>query len=692
MLSCRAPILPSENIYLRFSEVFYVDASSKATIDIDLTGIALQKRLGEKAEDILHWLVRTPDRWLLVLDNADDPALDLMPFIPRCMHGNIIITTRNEQLSFYERSYRVSRMSEADAKALFVHRSCIANPTDVKINRLITELVEVRAFFPLDSRMRCLTCIQELDFLALGIVQAAAYLQINTTCTLQMYLTLLRSDRRRTLEEAQAIDKPDDYKQTVYSTWNIILEQLRNTHPEAVTFLFVCSFMHHRNISEYMFANAAINAQTYMPEQSTHPDSTVSWVRNFLHQFAKPEPSSAFDEITASICSYSLVEVSPEHNLSVHCLVHEWNRHLALIDEQHPGHTALILYLSVSHFSDLDAPDTLAFTRMLLPHMEELETLLDSRLDHDIASRFERIYFTHGWWRHSEILGTWAMEARRRVLGDVHPSTLVTMANLASTYHEQGRWTEAERLGVTVLETSKRVLGLEHPDTLTRMVNLGSTYLDQGRRTEAERLQVTAMEARRRVLGEDHSDTLRSMANLAGTYENQGRWAEAEKLAVTATETSRRVLGEDHPDTLNCIVILALVYSNQGRWSEAEGMEVTVVETMKRVLGEEHPHTLKSMANLAGTYKNQGRWAEAEKLGVMLLETRKRVLGEEHPDTLNSMAKLASVYSKQGRWIEAEQLEQAVVELRKRVLGEEHPDTLSSISKLRQLTGLKADG
>lgn len=56
------------------------------------------------------------------------------------MHGNIIITTRNEQLSFYEKSYKVSRMSEEDAKALFVRRSRITNAEDSK---LVTELVQV---------------------------------------------------------------------------------------------------------------------------------------------------------------------------------------------------------------------------------------------------------------------------------------------------------------------------------------------------------------------------------------------------------------------------------------------------------------------------------------------------------------------------------------------------------------------
>jgi hypothetical protein len=40
------------------------------------------------------------------------------------------------------------------------------------------------------------------------------------------------------------------------------------------------------------------------------------------------------------------------------------------------------------------------------------------------------------------------MQIRKRVLGDEHPDTWTTMANLATTYWNQGRWAEAEELEV----------------------------------------------------------------------------------------------------------------------------------------------------------------------------------------------------------------------------------------------------
>jgi hypothetical protein len=81
-----------------------------------------------------------------------------------------------------------------------------------------------------------------------------------------------------------------------------------------------------------------------------------------------------------------------------------------------------------------------------------------------------------GQWNDAERFQLQARGLQREVLGEEHPSTLSSTADLASTYRNQGRWKEAESLGLQVMETSLRVLGEEHPDTLTSMANLALTF------------------------------------------------------------------------------------------------------------------------------------------------------------------------------------------------------------------------
>ena len=83
-------------------------------------------------------------------------------------------------------------------------------------------------------------------------------------------------------------------------------------------------------------------------------------------------------------------------------------------------------------------------------------------------------------------------------LGEEHPDTLSSMANLAATYWKQGRWKEAEDLQVQVMQTSLRRIGQEHPSTLSSMANLAATYRKQGQWKEAEKLDVQVMQTRKR--------------------------------------------------------------------------------------------------------------------------------------------------------------------------------------------------
>jgi tetratricopeptide (TPR) repeat protein len=92
---------------------------------------------------------------------------------------------------------------------------------------------------------------------------------------------------------------------------------------------------------------------------------------------------------------------------------------------------------------------------------------------------------------------------------------------LALIFHAQGQYTEAKKLFLELVNAQKRLLGEEHPDTLISMGNLASTYRDQGRWKEAEELEVQGMETSARVLGEEHPSTLTSMANLTYTWKSQ---------------------------------------------------------------------------------------------------------------------------------------------------------------------------
>jgi hypothetical protein len=95
-----------------------------------------------------------------------------------------------------------------------------------------------------------------------------------------------------------------------------------------------------------------------------------------------------------------------------------------------------------------------------------------------------------------------------------HPSTLTSMANLASTFRNQGRWDEAEKLEVQVMETSKTKLGVDHPSTLTSMHNLAFTWKGNGKEIEAVKLMEACVRFQKHVLRLGHPHYISSCKAL----------------------------------------------------------------------------------------------------------------------------------------------------------------------------------
>jgi hypothetical protein len=104
-----------------FSDLFLIDTSTLETIDTGFKNIASVKNAGDSSQAGVNWLRNEHNGWLLLLDNADDPKIDLNKFLPRCNHGNIIITSRNPGLCVYAGSqFRVSDMGKTDAAELLL--------------------------------------------------------------------------------------------------------------------------------------------------------------------------------------------------------------------------------------------------------------------------------------------------------------------------------------------------------------------------------------------------------------------------------------------------------------------------------------------------------------------------------------------------------------------------------------------
>ncbi|KAL8909884.1 MAG: hypothetical protein Q9171_004797 [Xanthocarpia ochracea] len=609
--------------------------ASELQLSVDRTQTQGSSLLGSPTvQAVLRWLYSrkdTDEAWLAIIDNADDVSWGIKKVLPKGQRGSVIITSQDSQSQ---------KLVDGGCEEVRVDTLELLEARMLLLRHLRLDLEPV----PQDIQEDCDKIAERLGYLALAIDLAGAYIgnETDQRQAPRQYLLdyarhrddLLQSEHTRGLS---ASDK------TVWTVWDTTLEKIERRYADlrpGWLLAFLARFSD-GVVQDELFRLASLSISSVTREMYDETAEFPEWLAKVLAFDGKEWDDFCYRQGRNVLIRYNLLQRTQGDwsGIRMHGLV-QWRA--TKFGQAMPWDRWHLIATTAACAQLLKETARPEFRRHMVTHIPDLSRKCLIRLGIDEArmpfvwKTVGRTYFDEGRWEEAEELHVQVMQTRKRVLGEEHPSTLTSMANLASTYRNQGRWKEAEELHVQVMQTCARVLGEEHPSTLTSMANLASTYSNQGRWKEAEELEVQVMQTRKRVLGEEHPDTLSSIANLASTYRNQGRWKEAEELKVQVMETRKRVLREEHPDTLSSIANLASTYWDQGRWKEAEELEVQVMQTRKRVLGEEHPSTLTSMANLAHTWKSQCRNEEAISMMKKCFELQRHILGPDHPDTVSS--------------------------------------------------------
>jgi hypothetical protein len=461
---------------------------------------------------------------LLIFDNIEDRSVrpsgllsigeaeDFSEFLPHSKLCSIIFTTTERKIAEALAPQNVTTLHELTPDAAL----------RMLQNRLTRPLPNI-------EQQEAMHLLGLLSYLPLAIVQASAYMKASGV-TVQQYQAKLAKHRETALEHGDDSSKGElresGLRNTVAATLSLSISQVRQSSAIAGDYLFLAACVDRKDIP--------------------------------LDLLDAVSPQAREDAVKV-LDRYSLITRRPaESALDVHRLVHDALRKRLQVEgklqEQMQYTITQLLQLFPSHDHNNRSK-----WRRLLPHAQYVLSHSqndDNKERLNLAWKCAMALYSDGRYNAAGQLFVGVIETRKRVLGDKHPDTLSSMANLASTYWNQGRWREAEDLEVKVVEKTKRVLGDEHPFTLSSMGNLASTYSNQGRWREAKELEVQVMETRKRVFGDEHPDTLISMDNFAHALWSHSCHKEAIALMESCIQSRQQVLGEQHPDTRSSLKTL----------------------------------------------------------------------------------------------------------------------------------------
>ncbi len=587
-----------------FYGVFFIDASSASRAEQGFSAMAERCQVGKRMDDFKRWLTNLVEDWLLIIDNADDPSLDILQYFPTGCRGTVVVTTRNRDCAIHATvgSRDIGAMDFGEAISLLLKAS----------GEQETETL----------RGRALPVVEILWSLALAIVQAGAVIR-QKLFTFEEYCHAY-STRRKELHKFRSTQASSDYKFTVYTTWEVSRESIRaiangvNATEEAsqnatnaLELLNFFGFCHFDDIWDEFFRLAWEN----MPEWSI----SGWWETNILQilrQDQRPEKwdPSRFRQAMSLLSSYSLIEWS-EHRVSLHPLVHSWIRDSLNKPEQLRHWTSSVSTLAMMISTYKEQPYSLY--KRLMPHVQSClgvrdlrELLIEDGFAYVRASITYHLFTVYAQcFQPGEILllTESAVEYTRKILGDEETLTWITVGNNAWAHNQLHQYQET----IDKLSTRAEVF-LSSPSLLTRPIacaiyRLISAYNNSQLTKQALKLGEKLVPLCIEDLGEKDEFTCGVIQELARSYSDIGRTNEAVELCESVVNRQKTFLSDKDDILLRSKYLLAVRYISTGRYHKAVDILRHVVKIRKKVFGDDNIDTLISQAELAKAYNNLGQ-------------------------------------------------------------------------------------
>lgn len=533
----------------------------------------------EQINAVRGWLA-THERWLLILDNADDPQAlaAVQTFLPTGLRGHVIVTScRTDWANDFSR-IPVDVFPEAEAAKFLLARAG-------------------KGGLDPGPEKDALAIARELGGLPLALEQAGAYIA-KYHIDFARYLAELKNSRKKLLD----FKAPGStgHQETVATTWLVNEPHLS---PAARAVLQIAAFLAPDDIPRALFeqggkilAEAAELARSaaFTPlqggEREGHPE---------LERRERRAPEADIPEALAELAALSLVELEPD-GFSCHRLLQA-----VLLDRLDPESRKLWGKLAVRLVNECapERPDDVRAWPIwdpLRPHADALLRAIGEDADTDatpLMNQLGLLLKANALYAEAESLYRRALAIDERSYGPEHPNVAIRLNNLALLLEATNRLAEAELLVRRELVITERSYGTEHGQ-VTRVLRFLARLLQSANRTaEAEPVLRRRLEIAEKRSGKNHPNTAYHINNLARLLQDINRQEEAELLYRRALAIHEQSCGPEDIDVAIDLHSLAQLLKDINRMDEAEPMMKRAAGIVFRIRGADHPSTKKVVDN-----------------------------------------------------------------------------------------------
>ncbi|MBA0051547.1 tetratricopeptide repeat protein [Streptomyces sp. AJS327] len=663
-------------------------------------------------------------RWLLIFDGWEDPegAADLLP----AGAGHTLITSRNHGWRERADCLAIPGFFRAESTGYLMRRA--PRVTAREADEVATEFEDVPLALAQAAAWLGESDMGVADYLRMTRETGAPAAPLTSAPATSLIPAPATPPALSAAPSSAA--PPSEYPQSSLTSWSILINQLRRSHPAAVDLLALCT--------AFAAGRIPLGLVRAVPEAEL-PEGLRWMVRD----------RAAWNQALEALTNFSVITQepverqrpgepqAPEGSVRMHRLVHSIVSRLIATGDRDTHQRIVRRALAEA---DVDNPqDSREWPRYaeLLAHLEA-SGALSSRNQRVRAlvinclryCNFSGEYSTgvalaervRGHWRgvlpeddplwlqltlqQGDMLrnsGAFlpAYELHREQvdrlegIGADESSMTYARSAVAADLRRLGRYVEGVRLQERTSEDAERLFGADDMMTLSARNNLGVVLRLLGRYQEAYTLDLRTLRRKEAVLRARHSSTLRSGNNCAFDLRLLGRYQEALSRQQQVLRLHLQTMGADHPQTLWTRRQLALCQYRAGAdRGEIGAMLGALLDASRQVYGTHHHETLVIATDYANLLRASGELSHARDLTLEAEDGYRRLLGQAHPVPTGMQTNAGLLLQAEGdREGALNLLEQAYVGLRT-LLGDDHPWTLGSAlnaSGGRNITGRLQD-
>ncbi|KFY02433.1 hypothetical protein O988_02162 [Pseudogymnoascus sp. VKM F-3808] len=580
-----------------FWGVFWVDVDTESTAKKDfISAVAALGSSAESIDDARQLLANTKYRWLLILDNADDPEFDYQAYLPSGSRGVVIITSRVSDCSQYSTvgSEVLTSLDIALSKQLLLRAANIADELWPSVDQQAEDVAKL------------------IGSHTLALIQAGAYVA-KGYCQLNEYPEVYIKYRKRVLgyQPSQARPRYGNVYATFEATAHFFERSESEDAKDALQLLGILSMLHSNALPLRMFEDAWKRSRDVLEVSDTEANikTLCRWHALQLPEFMKMQ-TNEWDSYRLKKASDLLVSLSlvvrenlagGSSSLSMHPLAHAWAKDRQELGPQHATWMSAACIIALSIYDNDEHRD-------LLLHMRSLLNNIEAKTASSLGPKqmIIRVFFryAHNLSRNQEdyrlksllqdIFSTFAIASNEPSMEYLQLYDLYA-GNLLNT----GDYKSALELHLQIVNLRESVLPITHPARLSSQQELARAYLADGQVEKAMELLEQVVKIEEEVLPITDLGRLTSQHELARAYYVNEQVEKAIELLEQVVRIEEEVLPITDLGRLTSQHELARAYHANGQVEEAIELMEQVVKIREEVLPVTRTERLASESELA---------------------------------------------------------------------------------------------